>query len=169
LGRQGLQHAPQYSQAVYLDLLRREVSLGNYFMLPSCHFKTVGDHEGARKTMVLLMEELHSIKGYRELTLFLAVNIADHYLASLARNGDVSPNVVHLGVVSLLLAVKMNEPVVPNLQNMVILINQKMPHSLTLKDLTALERRIIIELDFDLQTQTSIIFMERYCQLFYLD
>jgi hypothetical protein len=36
--------------------------------------------------MVLLIEELHQIKGYREQTLYLAVNIADRYLCELAKN-----------------------------------------------------------------------------------
>ena len=119
--------------------------------------------------MVILMEELHSIKGYRELTLFLGVNIADLYLSSLLLRGEPAPNMVILGVTSLLLAVKMNEPIVPNLQNMSILINQKMPGSLTLKDLISLERLIIKELDFNLQTQTPITFVERFCQLMHYD
>ena len=33
--------------------------------------------------MVLLIQKLHGIKGYRELTLYLAVNIADMYLSKL--------------------------------------------------------------------------------------
>ncbi len=115
------------------------------------------------------MEELHSIKGYRELTLYLSVNIADLYLSSLLLKGEPAPNMVILGVTSLLLAVKMNEPIVPNLQNMTILINQKMPGSLTLKDLISLEILIIKELDFNLQTQTSITFVERFCQLMHFD
>jgi hypothetical protein len=63
---------------------RHEYSLGNYFQQASCLFASAGEIEGARKTMVILIEELHQIKGYRELTLFLGVNIADRYLASLA-------------------------------------------------------------------------------------
>ena len=75
--------------------------------------------------MVLLIEELHKIKGYRELTLFYAVNIADKYLATLASQGAPAPQIVTLAVVSLLLAVKLNESVGPNFGNMVGLINQK--------------------------------------------
>ena len=61
--------------------------LGNYFKHNKCRFAQAGEIEGARKTMVILMEELHAIKGYRELTLFLAVNIADKYLAQVAQSG----------------------------------------------------------------------------------
>ena len=37
---------------------------------------------GSRRTMILIMQKLHAMKGYRQLTLFLAVNIADKYLAA---------------------------------------------------------------------------------------
>ena len=43
------------------------------------------DTSGARRTMVFLIEEIASIKGYQELTVYLAVNIADRYLAELVR------------------------------------------------------------------------------------
>ena len=53
-------------------MLAREVSIGNYdAALPP----------EARQTMILLMEELSEIKGYRDLTFHLSVNIADMYLA----------------------------------------------------------------------------------------
>ena len=37
--------------------------------------------------MVYLIEELHSIKKYREQTFYFAVSIADRYLAKLAAQG----------------------------------------------------------------------------------
>ena len=43
------------------------------------------NESGARNTMVMLMEEISIIKGYKELTLYLAVNIADKYLSELAK------------------------------------------------------------------------------------
>ena len=116
--------------------------------------------------MVLLMEKLHLIKGYRENTLYLAVNIADKYLSTLARKAMPAPDIVTLGVVSLLLAAKMNESMKPNLSNMVILINERIPGKIKLKDLITLEKQILIELEFDLQSETSINFVERFCQLF---
>lgn len=129
-GRYGLQASPEYSQTAYCSSLAREVAVGNYFDLPTCQFSDLLK-SGARETMVLLIEELHKIKGYRELTLFFAVNIADKYLAALARLGAPAPKIVTLGVVSLLLAVKLNESVGPNFGNMVGLINQKNAGSLT--------------------------------------
>ena len=123
-GRFGLQASPEYSQIAYSNSVAREVAIGNYLEFPTCQFSGMLK-AGGRETMVLLIEELHKIKGYRELTLFLAVNIADKYLAALARQGAPAPQIVILGVVSLLLAVKLNESVGPNFGNMIGLINQK--------------------------------------------
>ena len=76
--------------------------------------------------MVLLIEEIASIKGYKELTVYLAVNIADRYLVELVKQCyHVPPNIITLGCVSLLLAVKMNEPMAPNFGNMIHLIASK--------------------------------------------
>ena len=59
-------------------MLAREIRIGNYdAVLPS----------EARQIMILLMEEINEIKGYRELTLHLSVNIADMYLDKVAKNG----------------------------------------------------------------------------------
>ena len=59
-------------------MLSREIRIGNYnAILPP----------EARQTMILLMEEINEIKGYRELTLHLSVNIADMYLDKVAKNG----------------------------------------------------------------------------------
>ena len=149
-------------------MLRRERTVGNY--LPFFNFgfgQTQGG--GARATMVLLIEELHSIKGYRELTLFSAVNIADHYLKRVSQRGQAAPNIITLGVSSLLLAAKTNESIGPNLKNMVYLINQKCPGQMTLTDLIAQERDILRTLDFDVHTETSITFLERFCQLLIFD
>ena len=149
-------------------MLRREDKVGDYFKLQTCTF-TGGEYNGARKTLVLLIEELHAHKKYRQLTLFYAVNIADRYLHKLAESGQTMPKVIHLAAVSLLLAAKMNEPISPNFKNMVFLIEHMQPGALTLHDLIQLERQIILLLDFNLQSECSINFLERYCQLFMLD
>ena len=99
---------------------RRDILIGDYTAAP-CFAEKNFIH--LRNTMVKLIEELHLIKGYRELTLFLAVNIADKFLALLARRGQTPPRIISLAVSSLLLAVKFNEPICPNLRNMVVLIN----------------------------------------------
>ena len=80
----------------------------------------------------------------------MAVNIADKYLATLSRISKPAPHIITLGVVSLLMAVKINEPVVPNMRNMVILINEKNRCQLALQDLLQLEKQILIALNFDI-------------------
>ena len=81
--------------------------------------------------MVFLIEELHSIKKYREQTFYYAVSIADRYLAKLAAQGAESPDIVCLSVVCLLISAKMNEALGPNFGNMVILVNQQNPNRIT--------------------------------------
>lgn len=73
--------------------------------------------------MVALMEELHTTRGYQEQTLHVAVGIADRYLAYLAARGQKAPLLSHLTVISLLIAAKLNEPLIPAFQNMVKMIN----------------------------------------------
>ena len=65
-------------------MLRKEVKLGNYLTLESCQFGYLAD---ARETMVLMIEEIHKIKGYREETLYIAVGIADRLLNCQALSG----------------------------------------------------------------------------------
>ena len=40
--------------------------------------------EGARETMIFLIEEIHAIKGYRGQTFYHAVAILDSYLKEIA-------------------------------------------------------------------------------------
>lgn len=65
-------------------MLRNEVCIGNYLSGEKATAQArVSSCTEARRTMVLLIQKLHGIKGYRELTLYLAVNIADMYLSKL--------------------------------------------------------------------------------------
>lgn len=73
--------------------------------------------------MVQLMEELHQARGYNEHTLHIAISIADRYLANLASKGEKAPLLSHLTVIVLLMAAKLNEPLVPAFENMVNMIN----------------------------------------------
>ena len=63
------------------------------------------------------------MKGYREETLFLAVNIADNYLALQAKEEDETPSLIELAVISVLLAAKVNEHESPSYYNMIKIIN----------------------------------------------
>jgi len=65
-------------------------------------------------------------------------------------------------VICLLIAAKLNEPLIPAFQNMVNLINGWQKGHMTIKDLLVLEERVIKALEFDLQTTTPLHFLERF-------
>mmetsp|Transcript_1643 Transcript_1643/g.2406 ORF Transcript_1643/g.2406 Transcript_1643/m.2406 type:complete len:140 (+) Transcript_1643:538-957(+) len=125
--------------------------------------------QGGRRCLVHLIEHIHALKSYRELTLYLAVSIADRYLAEIAAKGVQAPKVVLLAAVSLLLAAKINESKLPNFNNMTILASEHLQTKIEIVELTRLERQILIELEFDLQSEVTLNFVERFLQLFYLD
>lgn len=115
------------------------------------------------------MEELHQARNYNEQTLHIAVNIADRYLSHLAQNGKKAPLLSHLTVICLLMAAKLNEPLVPAFENMVNMINGWQKDHLTNKDLVRLEEKIIKALEFDLNWPLTLHFLERFQRLFGLD
>ena len=61
--------------------------------------------------MVLLMEELYEIKGYKIETLFLAVNLADRYLVYVAFSDVEAPCLVTLAVTCILMAAKLEQSI----------------------------------------------------------
>lgn len=73
--------------------------------------------------MTQLIEELHMAREYKEQTLYIAVGIADRYLAYLAKKGFVAPLLSHLTVITLLMAAKISEPFMPTFDKMVNMIN----------------------------------------------
>ena len=45
-------------------MMRQQEAIGDYFGLQTCKFSQAG-YNGTRKTLVYLIEELHSLKKYR--------------------------------------------------------------------------------------------------------
>lgn len=160
------QFAAEYSQYAYINMLRSESTTGNYFNLKTCK---LGFPVKARETMVQLMEELHQARSYNEHTLHIAINLADRYLHYLAKRGEKAPLLSHLTVISLLMAAKLNEPLVPAFENMVNMINGWQQDHMTNRDLVRLEEMIIKALEFDLNTVTPLHFLERFQRLFGLE
>ena len=72
-----------------------------------------------RKRMLILLQELHSKKKYRQETMYLAVSLADRFLINLSVCGLDAPCLVDLALTCLLVAAKMNQPLRPkfNLMN----------------------------------------------------
>lgn len=99
----------------------------------------------------------------------IAVSIADRYLHFLAERSEKAPLLSHLTVISLLMAAKLNEPLVPAFENMVNMINGWQRDHVTNKDLVCLEEKIIKALEFDLNWISPLYFLERYQRLFGLD
>ena len=60
--------------------------------------------------MVTMIEELAMLAAYKLETIYYAVNIADRYLKSLVPRDEISPCLVQLGLTSLLIAAKLDEP-----------------------------------------------------------
>ena len=114
------QFAPEYSNKIYQQALTNEYAIGNFFAEKECKLDI---SEEARFTMVQLIEQIHHIKDYRPETLYLAVNIADRYLALMAVLHNSTPSLIELGVISIMLAAKFNEHLSPSYYNIIKIIN----------------------------------------------
>jgi hypothetical protein len=79
------QFAAVYSQDAYLATLREDAPI-----LPANDKFWNLKHRislDQRYNMIVVMEELTRLKGYRDLTFFCAAHIADSYVKSLSRSG----------------------------------------------------------------------------------
>lgn len=73
--------------------------------------------------MIMTIQYLHKRKdGYKQETMHLAGNIADRYLACLARSGKKAPNLNKLAVITLLMAAKIEQPISPSFNRMINLL-----------------------------------------------
>ena len=63
------------------------------------------------------------MKIYAEETFYLAISIADRYLSRMAKLKKPAPSLIELGVISILLAAKINEHELPSFYNMIRAIN----------------------------------------------
>lgn len=119
--------------------------------------------------MVQLIEQIHQMKGYREETLFLAVNIADRYLAMLSVLHNLTPSLIELAVISILLAAKINEHESPSYYNMIKIINGQQKKKLIFRsNLLAIEAKVLRSLTFEMHSITILFFIERFQRIFHL-
>ena len=100
--------------------------------------------------MVILLGELHSKKGYRSETLFLAVSLADRFLINLAVHQVQVPCLVDLAVTCLLLAAKLNQPLRPKFELMNDLLKKHYDISIAKGNFLRLEKDLLIQLNFEL-------------------
>ena len=137
------QFAPEYSHSCYVTMLRQEEAIGDYTKTLNLQIT-----RKARKQMVLLIEEIHAVKQYKIVTLYLAVSLADRYLVYLAFSEKEMPCLITLAVACLLLAAKIEEPVSPSFTRMIKLIAEFQQVSLEKQEIIDLEENVIILLDF---------------------
>lgn len=119
--------------------------------------------------MVSLIQELHRVKGYAEDTFYLAVSIADRYLTVLATQGKKAPNLIQLATIGLLLAAKMYQHMNPCFDMMIERLPSLLRKQVTREQLIVLEEQIIFALDFDLQSDGPLPFLERYQRVLNID
>ena len=100
-------------------MLRQEYAIGNYLQNPNCSLK-IDDY--TRQQMVMLIEDLASLKQYKVETLYLAVSIADKYLVNIAVQGNQAPCLITLAVTSLLMGAKIEQPISPSFSRMISLM-----------------------------------------------
>ena len=159
------QFAPEYSICLYDQLLKQEITLGDY--TSKSHFAKVTSLR--RRQMVTLIEDLHYKKGYSEETLFIAVGLADRYLINILVQEIDAPCLVDLAVTCLLVAAKLNQHLRPKFDLMNDLLESFYDISVEKQDFIRLEKDLLMKLNFDLQFSTPISFLERFERLFDLD
>jgi len=88
--------------------------------------------------------------------------VADRYLTILATQGKKAPNLIQLATVSLLMAAKMYQHMNPCFDMMIERLPNLLRKQVTREQLIILEEQIIRALDFDLQCDGPLPFLERY-------
>ena len=119
--------------------------------------------------MVTLIENIHLEKRYRLETLYLAVSICDRYMVNLQILGRPVPEFILVAVVAILIAAKLEQPSMPSFGKMIKLVNESWSARIKYDDLVDLEADIIKTLDFNLQSTSPILFLERYLRIFNYD
>ena len=108
------------------------------------------------------------IKEYRIETLFLAVYLIDSYLRKVKGNKRISC-LGSLTVGCLLIAAKVEEPVIPNFFNMCRLLERLDLVKISKDTLIDTESKILIALDFSIHRVISLNFLDRYLRLYGMD
>ena len=81
----------------------------------------------------------------------------------------MAPNLIQLGTISLLLAAKLNQHMNPCFEMMIDKLPNLLRKQVNREQLIRLEEKIIKTLDFDLQHNSALPFLERYQRILRLD
>ena len=112
--------------------------------------------------MIILIQNLHKAKEYKEETLHLAGSIADRYLASLASKNQEAPDFIALSTICLLLAAKLEQPMSPSFLRMINLLPEEQRAKINKQKLVVLEETIIKELNFQMHFAGPIPYLNRF-------
>lgn len=108
---------------------------------------------------MVLIQNLHKAKDYKEDTLFLAGSLADRFLASLSSKGLPAPDTLLLATTCILLGAKLEQPMSPSFLRMINLLPEGVREGVTKEKLIRLEERIIKELKFFMHFAGPIPFL----------
>lgn len=112
--------------------------------------------------MIVLIQNLHKAKEYKEETLHLAGSLADRYLASLASKNQEVPDSVALATICLLLAAKLEQPMSPSFLRMINLLPEDTRAAVTKPRLVVLEESIIKELNLQMHYTGPVPYLNRF-------
>ena len=108
---------------------------------------------------------LHEQKGYKPVSLFVAAGIFDHYIAMAGLEHFRNSNVLHLAVISVLMAAKLEQPISPSFNRMINLLPDDERAHVTKEQLITLEHDIIQKLGFDFNFPGPLQSAERFLRL----
>ena len=115
--------------------------------------------------MVELIEQLTIGRSGQRDILFIAISIADRYLAMLTVYEEPAPSLIELGMVSVLIASKFVTNRNPNLSQLIDTVNGWNIKEIWKADLLQLEVDVLTSLDFNLNFETPINFLDRFIML----
>jgi len=162
-----------------LTLRQQEEShrIGNYFDIQSneAYSNYLKQSNGSRiltrsqrSMAVYLLIELNLKRSYEIDTLFMAVNVMDRYLATLGHWNFRPEEIDILACSCLLIAAKLEQPQVPNYQNMIYAyedLKGQEESTITKADIKSMEERILVQLGFDFSFSSPRHFLDRYTRV----
>jgi len=117
---------------------------------------------------VYLLIELNLKRSYEIDTLFMAVNVMDRYLSALGHWNFPPEEMDILACSCLLIAAKLEQPQVPNYQNMIYAyedLKGQEESTITKAAIKSMEERILVQLGFDFSFSSPRHFLDRYTRV----
>lgn len=113
--------------------------------------------------------KMHEAKGYKPETLFLAVNILDHYLFH-ARHWTVPLKLYRqLAVVITMIAAKLEQPTIPRFSRILQLLPLKEADKMSVNELYDLELKVLSTIGFDVGMPLPTTYLERFLRILKMD